>query len=71
VQGNREASGSRQNFFGDAPGEGIELGNTKVSVNANESLDGLEGSRDGIAKTVDISITWDRGHGRGPSSFTT
>lgn len=64
VQTNREASGSRQNFFSGARGEDIEMATTKASVNANDSDDGGEVAGDGIAKTVDISITWEQGHGR-------
>ncbi|CAG8905418.1 unnamed protein product [Penicillium egyptiacum] len=60
---NREASGSRQNFFSGVRGEDIEMGTTRASVNAN-SEDGREVERDGIAKTVDISVTWEQGHGR-------
>lgn len=40
------------------------MGTTRTSVNANESDDGREAARDGIAKTVDVSITWEQGHGR-------
>ncbi|KAJ5271239.1 hypothetical protein N7505_006997 [Penicillium chrysogenum] len=64
VQTNHEASGSRQNFFSGARGEEMEMGTTRTSVNANESDDGREAARDGIAKTVDVSITWEQGHGR-------
>ncbi|KAB8077666.1 hypothetical protein BDV29DRAFT_167911 [Aspergillus leporis] len=59
VQPNREASGSKQNFFGGAPGEDIELGSSKASVNTKDSLHGRERLREGIAKRVDISVTWD------------
>lgn len=61
---NFEASGSRQNIFSGARGEDIEMGTTRASVNANGSEDGREGAPDGIGKTVDISITWEQGHGR-------
>lgn len=65
VQTNREASGSTQNFFSGARGEDIEMGTTRATVNANDSDDGVEVTRDGIEKTVDISVTWEQGHGKG------
>ncbi|KAJ6118741.1 hypothetical protein N7471_013361 [Penicillium samsonianum] len=64
VQTNREASGSTQNFFSGARGEDIEMGTTRATVNANDSDDGVEVTRDGIEKTVDISVTWEQGHGK-------
>ncbi|KAJ5608245.1 hypothetical protein N7537_004864 [Penicillium hordei] len=64
VQTNPEASGSRQNFFSGARGEDIEMGATRTSVNANDSDDGGGLTGDGIAKTVDISVTWEEGHRR-------
>ncbi|KAJ5588281.1 hypothetical protein N7537_010959 [Penicillium hordei] len=63
VHTNHEASGSRQNFFSGAHGEEIEMGTTRTSVNANESDDGAEPGRDGIAKTVDVNITWEQERG--------
>ncbi|KAJ5931505.1 hypothetical protein N7516_005994 [Penicillium verrucosum] len=64
VQTNPEASGSRQNFFTGGRGEDMEMGTTRTSVNANESDDGAGVTGDGIAKTVDISVTWEQGHRR-------
>ncbi|OQD87370.1 hypothetical protein PENSOL_c079G11799 [Penicillium solitum] len=62
VQTNPEASGSRQNFFSGARGEDMEMGTTRTSVNANDSDDGKGVTGDGIAKTVNISVTWEEGH---------
>ncbi|KAJ5426806.1 hypothetical protein N7465_001876 [Penicillium sp. CMV-2018d] len=64
VQTNPEASGSRQNFFSGARGEDMEMGTTRTSVNANDSDDGAGVTGEGIAKTVDISVTWEQGHRR-------
>ncbi|KAJ5205557.1 hypothetical protein N7472_002005 [Penicillium cf. griseofulvum] len=64
VQTNPDASGSRQNIFSGVR-EDIEMGTTRTSVNANDSDDGGETAPDGIAKRVDVSITWEQGHGRG------
>ncbi|KXG51205.1 uncharacterized protein PGRI_067770 [Penicillium griseofulvum] len=64
VQTNRDASGSRQNIFSGVR-EDIEMGTTRTSVNANDSDDGVDTAPDGIAKRVDVSITWEQGHGRG------
>ncbi|KAJ5405818.1 hypothetical protein N7465_007102 [Penicillium sp. CMV-2018d] len=59
---NHEASGSTQNFFSGARGEEIEMGTT--SVDANESDDGARPGRGGIAKTVDVNITWEQQRGQ-------
>lgn len=63
IQPSAEASGSMQNFFGETPIEEVELG-SKASENDHRSLNALERSRGGIAKSVSVSVTWDGDHDR-------